>query len=187
MPYCALGLTQARTASETAAHEQGRWIMKSVAPIVLAMALAGCQTTAMHDVYSPGYSIPPDSQLILKREIAIPAGQRHVKLQHGRVVPGVDEYKVNCELRVYHLGADPIRPDRFSITRSGTGREWHSQPYVMRFYRVLSLRSEAQPDVLKLICQRWDDPLAGRNVSIPEMQQALGDYVGFDFPNTPSQ
>ena len=160
---------------------------EAIAPLLFAAALGGCPTTAMYDVDSPGYSIPADSRLILNRELPIPAGQRHVDFQHGRPVSGVDEYQINCELRVYDLGADPIRPDAFRITRSGTGREWHSQPYVMRFYRVLNLESDTQPDVVKLICQKWDDPLAGRNVSVPQMQQALGDYVSFEFPPPPDR
>jgi hypothetical protein len=160
--------------------------MKGLAPMLFTAALSGCHTAAMYDVTSPGYSIPADSQLILNRELPIPAGQRHVKFQNGHPVSGVNEYQVNCQLRVFDLGADPIRPDSFRITRSGTGREWQSQPYVMRFYRVLNLKSDTQSDVLKLICQKWDDPLAGRNVSIPEMQQALGDYVSFEFPPPPN-
>jgi hypothetical protein len=52
----------------------------------------------------------------------------------------------------------------------------------MRFYRILHLKSAAQPDVLQLMCQDWDGPMLGRNVSIPEMRAALGDVITLDFP-----
>jgi hypothetical protein len=155
--------------------------MKTALWTVLATLLAGCQTAASVDVRSPGYRIPTGSSLILHKELAIPAGQRHVNLQHGQPVSGVDEFKINCEMRVYDLGVEAIRPDRFRITRTGEGRDWELMPTVLRFYRVLELKSDTQPEVLKLICQKSDDPLAGRNPSVPEMQEALGDYVTFEF------
>jgi len=151
---------------------------------LLAAGLCGCQS-AMHDVNSSGYRIPSGSHLTLNREVPIPNGQRHAKFQHGNVVSGVNEYQVNCQLRLYDLGAEAVQPDDFAITRSGTGREWQSQPYVMRFYRVLHLKSDKQPNVIKLLCQIWDDPLAGRNISVPQMREALGDYVSFQFPSAP--
>lgn len=155
--------------------------MKIVFTTLLAAALTGCQTSAMHDVNSPAYRIPPGSSLVLNRELSIPAGQRHVKLQHGQPVGGVDDFKVNCQIRVYDLGLEAVRPDTFRITRVDEGREWESLPYRLRFFRVLNIRSEAQPYVLKIICQKIDDRFAGRNISVPQMQEALGDYVTFRF------
>jgi len=158
--------------------------MKTPISTLLAVLLAGCHTAASYDIGSSSFEIPKGSSLILNKELPIPAGQRHVKLQHGKPVAGVDDFKINCEMRVYDLGVESIQPDKFRITRSGTGREWELMPTVLRFYRVLELRSEAQPEVLKLICQKSDDPLAGRNPSLPQMQEALGDYVTFEFAET---
>jgi hypothetical protein len=87
----------------------------------------------------------------------------------------------------YDLGVESIRPDRFRITSAGEGREWELQPRVLLFFRVLELRSEAQPEVLKLICQKSDNPLSGRNPSVPQMQEALGSYVTFEFAGSPQQ
>jgi len=156
--------------------------MKTPLGTVLAALLAGCHSTASYDVNSFAYRIPTGSSLILHKELPIPAGQRHVKLQHGKPVSAVDDFKVNCQMRVYDLGVEAIRADRFRITRAGEGREWELIPTVLRFYRVLELESEAQPWVLKLICQKSDDPHAGRNISVRQMQEALGDYVSFEFP-----
>jgi hypothetical protein len=51
----------------------------------------------------------------------------------------------------------------------------------MRFYKVLRLRSERQPEVLKLVCQDWDGPLMGRPVTVGEIEKAVGDYFTFRF------
>ena len=155
--------------------------MRAFLAALFAGVLAGCQTSAMYDIKSPGYRIPPGSSLVLNKELTIPSGQRHVKLQHGQPVAGVDDFKVNCQVRVYDLGLEAIRPDTFRITRVDEGREWESIPYRLRFFRTLNIRSDAQPEVLKLICQKIDDRFAGRNISVPQMQEALGDYVTFRF------
>jgi hypothetical protein len=159
--------------------------MKTAVATLFAAVLAGCHTAASYDISSSGYRIPPGSSLTVNKELRIPSGQRHVKLQHGQPVAGVDEFKINCEIRVYDLGVESIRPDSFRITRTGEGREWELQPTVLRFFRVLHLRSEAQPEVLKLICQKSDDPLAGRNPTVPQMQEALGDYITFELAGSP--
>lgn len=161
--------------------------MKIPLTTLFAAVLAGCQSAASYDINSSGYRIPAGSSLIVNKELPIPSGQRHVKLQHGKPVSGVDEFKINCEIRVHDLGMTSIRPGRFRITNVGEGREWELQPTVLRFFRVLDLSSEAQPEVLKLICQKSDDPLAGRNPSVPQMQEALGSYVTFEFAGSARQ
>ena len=156
--------------------------MKTPFSILFAMVLAGCHNAASRDVDSPFFSIPAGSSLTLHKELPIPERQRHVKLQHGKPMAGVNEFKVNCQMRVYDLGVDAIHPDQFRIKRTGEGREWESRPYVLRFFRILHLESEKQPWVIKLICQRLAGPDWARNVSVPEMREAVGDYVTFDFP-----
>lgn len=161
--------------------------MKTALASLFAALLAGCHTAASYDIDSSGYRVPPGSSLTVNKELPIPSGQRHVKLQHGQPVAGVDEFKINCQLWVYDLGVESIRPGSFRITRAGEGREWELQPTVLRFFRVLHLRSEAQPEVLKLVCQKSDAPLAGRNPTVPQMQEALGEYVTFEFATAPQQ
>jgi hypothetical protein len=161
--------------------------MKKLFLALLALTLAACHSAASRDVNSPSFTIPRGSSLTLHKELPIPERQRHVKLQHGKPVSGVDGFKANCQMRVYDLGVEAIRPDRFQIARTGEGREWESRPYVLRFFRVLHLESETQPWVIKLICQRLDDPGWGRNVSVPEMREAVGDYITFEFPAEPAR
>jgi hypothetical protein len=175
------------TGALSGAAQRGTFVMKIPLASLFAAVLAGCHTAASYDIKSSGYRIPPGSSLIVNKELSIPSGQRHVKLQHGQPVGGVDDFKINCQIWVYDLGVASIRPDSFRITSAGEGREWELQPTVLRFFRVLHLRSEAQREVLKLICQKSDDPLAGRNPTVAQMQEALGEYITFEFATSPQQ
>jgi len=155
--------------------------MKRPGWIAITLFLAGCQTAAMKDVESFAYRIPSGSRLLLKQDLNIPAGNAHVKFQRGKPVGGVDEYTVNCEFRVRNLGPQSVHPDTFVITDASDGRELISRPYIVRFYKVLRLKSEQQPDVARLTCQQWNEPLMGRNISVPQMREALGEYFVFEF------
>jgi len=145
--------------------------------------LAGCEglLASKYDVNSQFYKIPAGSKLILHRQLDIPPGKAHVILQAGRSGAGANQYAVNCEFEVRTLGPGKVRPDTFDIPWAEMSREWVSQPNIMRFYRVLHLQSAAQPDVLQLMCQDWDGPLLGKNISIPEMRAALGDIITLEF------
>jgi len=141
-----------------------------------AVLLAGCATQAAvkRDINSQFYEIRPGSKLILHRTLEIPAGTAHVTFGGGY-------YEGNCEFEVRTLGPGVVQPDTFVVTRAWRSREWISHPGIMRFYRVIKLHSERQPDVLQLVCQDWDDPLLGREISVPEMRMALGDTFSFEF------
>jgi hypothetical protein len=43
------------------------------------------------------------------------------------------------------------------------------------------LQSESQPGVLRLTCHDWDGPLMGKDISVPEMREALGGIFSFVF------
>ncbi len=150
----------------------------------MAMMLVGCEVlqAQKNDINSEFYKVPAGSKLILNRPLDIPAGRAHVVIQSGRSGAGANQYAVNCQLEVRTLGPGRVQPDTFDISWAENTREWVSQPNIMRFYRVLHLKSATQPDVLKLMCQDWDGPMLGRNVSIPEMRAALGDVITLEFP-----
>jgi len=147
--------------------------------------LAGCEglLASKYDVNSEFYKIPAGSKLILHRPLDIPAGRTHVVIQSGRSGAGANEYAVNCEFEVRTLGPGKVQPDTFDITWAEMSRQWISQPNIMRYFRILHLQSAAQPDVMKLMCQDWDVPLLGRNITVPEMRAALGDVITLEFPS----
>ncbi|HFD79666.1 MAG TPA: hypothetical protein ENK05_04635 [Gammaproteobacteria bacterium] len=162
-------------------------MLKIMPGLALAVLLAGCQTAATRNPDSPFYMIPSGSKLVLNREIRIPEKQAHVKLQHGRIVGGVDEYTVNCRFTVKDLGPSTVKPDTFNITRAEAQLEWEMYPSIMRYYRKIYLRSDKQPDVLNLMCQRWDLPYGAVNVSVPDMREAVGEYFTFELLPPPAQ
>jgi hypothetical protein len=150
--------------------------------IVLA-ALTGCGNpmAVKNDIDSQFFYIRPGSKLILHQDVKIGAGRAHASFQHGKVVAGLDNYTVGCELDVRNLGPGTVSAGTFTISRAESSQEWISQPNIMRFYRVIYLQSDTQPDVLRLTCQDWDGPLMGTDITIPEIRDALGGYFSFEF------
>jgi hypothetical protein len=155
--------------------------MKKHGFVAFALFLAGCQMTATTDINSIWFRIRPGSQLILNQPLEIPAGEAHVDLQNGQVAGGVDEYTVNCRIEVENLGPGKVAPGTFLITSASDQSEWISQPNILRYYKELRLKSERQPDVRKMVCQDWADPLLGRPVSVGEIEKAVGAYITFKF------
>jgi hypothetical protein len=161
--------------------EQYRQVWKVIIGGVGVVLLAGCQTAATNNPATINFRIPSGSKLVLNRELTIPQGVAHIILQHGEVGPAANEFEVNCRFEVHDLGPRVIQPDRFLITRWGSQRDWVNEPNTMRFYKVFTLESEHQADILPMTCQYWSYPLNGRPVTIREVQEALGGYFTFEF------
>jgi hypothetical protein len=155
--------------------------MRKHGVVIFTLLLAGCQTTATTDVNSIWFKIRPGSTLVLNQPVEIPAGEAHIDLQNGQLSGGVDEYTVNCIFEIENLGPHTVTPDSFAITDASDSQEWVSQPDIMRFYKELWLKSDRQPEVLKLVCQDWAGPLQGRPVSVGEIENAVGAYFTFKF------
>lgn len=149
--------------------------------IILAGLLYGCQTAGSTNEASIWFKIKSGSKLVLNKPLDIPSGEAHIYLQKGQMSGGVDNYTVSCSFEIRNLGPMNVRPDTFLITDSSDSQEWISQPDIMRFYKALRLKSELQPDVLKMVCQDWDGPLMGKPVTVDEIKQAVGDYISFGF------
>lgn len=148
-----------------------------------AVFIGGCGNpmAVKKDVNSPFFYIKPGSKLILHQDVSIASGQAHAGFQHGEAVSGLDNYAVGCVLDVRKLGPGMVSAGTFTITRAESSQEWISRPNIMKFYRVMYLKSAAQPDVLRLICKDWDGPLLGEDISVPEMRETLGSIFSFEF------
>ena len=174
----------------------------SLTAILIAGLLAGCSYYSGPSAGSrpgvPLYRLPPGSALILQRELRIPAHALAVYLQDGQVLPGgVSQYQPNCkfELRqkqnepqVVTAGVFPIA--HFAINR-GDFASTISQSFRPVRYRLdlfdedapsfivyasyFFLASAEQPEVLRLSCRHWQVWGEGRYLSLPEIQQALGE------------
>lgn len=150
---------------------------KAVTLLTLCMLLAGCQANmaAKNDPNSRFYWIRPGTKLVLNQEISIGAERATAYFMHGQQVNGIDGYEVGCGFEVRQLGPVVVKPDTFIVRRAESDREWISHPNIMRFYRVIYLLSEQQPDVMKLECQTWDGPLWPSEITVPQIREALGE------------
>ena len=156
-----------------------RWLSASLI-LVLTSVLAAC-AQQMHNVDSNYYSIPSGSKLILHRDLNIPAGKAHVNIQGGGSKAGLNNFNVGCEIEVRKLGPSVVKADTFTITRAESSQEWINRPSTMRFYRIMYLKSDTQPNVMNMVCQYWDYPLHGKEISVAEMREALGAVASFEF------
>jgi len=155
--------------------------MLRIALTAMIVLLAGCNTAQTRDVNSPYYKVPIGSQIILNKDLEIPAGRAHISLQDGIVTPRIGEFGVSCTFEVRDLGPSTIKAGTFTVRETGPGQERVSRQTV-RFYRQFRFTAESsQPDIMKFICQDWDSPLLGRPISVPEMQKAVGSYITFKF------
>lgn len=148
--------------------------------IPMLVVLSACNTAATRDVNSPYFIIPSGSKLIQKEAIRIPEKRAHVKFQHGRIVGGVDQYTPNCRFNVNDLGPSVVEPDTFVVSRAEVSQEWVTRPAIMRYYRIIYLQSDKQPDVLNMTCNIWSDPLGALDLSVPQIREALGNYFDFE-------
>jgi hypothetical protein len=162
-------------------NEELRRLLQGIYRLAGVALLAGCQTLQSTDPAKINFRIPPDSRLVLNKELTIPAATAHVVLQHGAVGPAANEWEVNCRFEVRDLGPRVIQPDTFLITRWGSQRDWVNEPNTLRFYKFFNLKSERQADIQPMVCQYWSYPLIGRPLTIRQVQEALGEYFTFEF------
>ena len=151
--------------------------------LLLTVSLAGCSNpmAVSKDVNSRYYSIPSGSKLILHQDLKVPDGKAHINIQNGRTAAGLDNWTVGCELEVRKLGPGVVTADTFTITRAEVSREWINRPSTMRFYRILYLKSDTQPNVMNMECQYWSYPLHGDVIPIAEIREALGGIASLEF------
>ena len=157
-------------------------MLKKLTILLCTALLAGCQTPAMRDPDSPFFVIPAGAVLELRQALDIPAGQAHVKFQHGRITGSFDDYTVGCRLNVKDLGPGVLQPGRFPVTSAAVDETWEMYPTLKAFHRILYLKSEQPPEVQSLRCRYLTGPREGRDISVPQVREALGDYFSLDIP-----
>lgn len=146
------------------------------------LSISGCTTMHSNDPDSLAFSIPKGSTMSLNNAIDIPHRQTHVTIQRGKAIKDEerDFYNVNCRIDFKAFGPRTIQPETFIVKREENGQNWISQPSILRFYSEIYLASEKDTDVIKMVCQTYGGT-TDRNFTVAEMQQALGDYITFNF------
>lgn len=172
-----------------------RWIM----PCLLAGVTPACQT--LQDPGAAYYQIRAGSALILNQELEIPANAARVRIQSGEVRPFglVNQFYPYCEFEVRQVKqtTQSVQPDEFVIHRVGhqVYQIGASHPTVANFglnisltggdgprqifyATLLHLRSQKQPDVLKLTCEKDQRGFPGviyaRHLTVAEIIETLG-------------
>lgn len=177
--------------------------MRSCSTLIAFLALAGCQPAYLQDgkpnEASPYFEIPVDSKFVLRRELTVPPFQRSVFVQDGKTLAfqNVDQYSPYCAFTVHTQRAttQTIKPDTFVVThvsrqyyyslamadaqvaqvmQGEDGDSWHVLATVME------LQSQAQPDVVRLICAAWGLPQNRSNVTVQTVRGSLGDIVSLE-------
>jgi hypothetical protein len=158
----------------------------------IAVLLAACQSL-------PGYQYPtgpvPGPQLTkvtLNSDVRIRPDRASEYIQYGEVIPynQVSEYYPHCifGLRTVSESERTIKPDTFTVTgihrdrfmagldglllAQATALGGDYNPVMST--TTISLHSDRQPEVFRLICQQLDEPYLARHVSVSDMQKTLG-------------
>ena len=163
--------------------------------VLSAILLSACQSWHEPSETSPYYAIPVGSKLVLNQPVTIPAGTASVYIQRGQIVPynGRDTYYANCKFEVETIrsAAYTVQPDEFVVSKVRQRIELnrHFEPGTLvaqtgdssgdvtsKYYaRLFYLESTKQPDVLRMVCGRWDYRAFSNHLTIQEIRSALGD------------
>jgi len=175
-------------------------MFRMIGAAAAALALGACSTQPMSEGSS--YSIPENSTFVLNQDVTVPEGWSRVFVQYGKVIEPrklnkFDPYCQIVQIELTRAGADPqvIMADQFrtgsvvrrSISAAPTGTllassgsslmdgdNRSSQTWVTE----ISLRSERQPQVRKLICGSWNDNVHfERWLRLREIRSALGNLA----------
>ncbi len=163
--------------------------------------LCACQSLNSQNENSPYYQIPAGSTLTLNKEIDIPAGKAAVYIQNGQIVESsgqVHEYDAYCklEMRAIKDVPQPVKADQFVILKAKQETRLSRADFMLLASNnlrllagkmdggpsqklqatLLDLRSEKQPEVFRLTCQRWDTrTTVSTPLTVSEIRKALSD------------
>lgn len=171
-----------------------------IVSLVCTALLVACQPIYLKDgrpnENSPYFEVPVHSKFVLHQTLTIPPYRRHVYFQHGKAMPfqAVNEFLDYCALTLHTKKQVPqmIKPDTFVITKvyrqylfqlanatitiaqvidRGDGEPWQVLATQME------LRSETQPEVIRMTCAGWGLPQEQSNVTVDGIRKSLGDIV----------
>ena len=170
--------------------------LKKVHALVCLVAAAGLASCANYPVATQS---PENLVLVLNQDLAVESGRARVFLQEGEITSTNDlqTYEPSCDFEVIEVskpGSEQlIHSDTFKVTRvhhatnvflqkfelnqdyAMDGLEYLNTTYLTEF----TLRSELQPDVLRLNCKIWSIDPFQRYLSPAQISQTLGSIATF--------
>ncbi len=172
-----------------------RWVS-----LAFILFLSACQSVDTRNENSPYSQIPAGATLILNKNIDIPADKAAVYIQNGQLLFAsgqIHEYDPHCklEMRAIKGTPQPVKADRFTVTRvrqeSVFGMAESIQladaggspsPAQEMYSTLLDLRSDRQPEVFRLTCQRWEDRYRALPLSVAQIRGTLSDLFTLKLP-----
>ncbi len=180
--------------------------------LVCTVLLAGCQPAYLKNgrpnENSPYFEVTVQSRFVLHQTLTIPPYRRNIYFQHGKAMPfyEVNEFIEYCALTLHAQKQVPqtVKPDTFTVTKvyrqylfqlasatmaqvfeRGNGEPWQVLATQME------LRSETQPDVIRMTCAAWGLPQELSNVTVAGIRSSLGNIVTLELadleaPMTPT-
>ena len=161
--------------------------------VFMMLNVTACQLPIEKGEQAPAYmAVAAGSELVLTQNITIPANQTSVYIQNGNVMTysSRDQYYPNCKFELYSISDMPrmVQKDRFTIKRVLHVTDYASSmlplyagpisgsvgnPASIIYSVIFSLESKQQPDVFRMTCEHWADPLAGTDLTLHEVRQTL--------------
>jgi len=162
----------------------------------IALLLSSCVMNTTQPTSFAYEILKPGASLVLLQSIRFPGYSAAVTIQYGELRTGfrLDQYYPNCRLELRSQSPNPriIEPDRFTIYKVHTNIEYVMNKPVMTagfglhladgtsdqiYSTILYLKSEKQPEVELLSCQRWEDPTNfPEHLSVDQIKQTLDGF-----------
>ena len=167
--------------------------MRIVLILFLLINLTACPAQVRKGEQEPAYmAIAPGSELVLAKNITIPANQTSVYIQNGNIktYSSRDQYYPNCKFELYTISDKPrvVKADTFVIKKIARETDYASimtpmyagptfgapgNPTAIIYSVTFSLNSKKQADVFRMRCEHWADPLAGTDLTLTEVRETL--------------
>ncbi len=179
--------------------------LKNLIAGVLVLGLVGCAATDRPNYSSP-YTTPRVGTIIqLKQELSVRNGVR-IYLQDGYQLTWseLEKQEPYCQFYVMRSRAElrqplTIEPDTFvvesvfrrkdsvaiegiQVASDGGESEVDHDSSQRTMSTYMELSSDKQPNVTRLICSRWADPLLRNHVSVDQIISSLGEIAQFRAP-----
>lgn len=153
--------------------------MRILLTMLISTLLASCGSAMLKDDDS---HLAINDKVSLVQPLQIAKLDSHVIFQDGVLVKQaeLEPYQTSCIYEVNQLGPTDYPPENFIVTRINRHEEMYSDTgAVVRYYTEFHLMPDDGGEPVKLVCQVLDDTMRYHSFSVPEIQQAVGNYFRF--------